>query len=133
MEVLPTPDWSTLDQGYFSTVLFVLITSTVELVKYMMKTQSEKFKVLLPFVLIGAGFLWGGLFGLWTKGSLLWSSFKHGAEYGIYVACVSGVSYGMIKSFRQIRDGMGKNSGNGEPYNTDDGNDRGNGQKNGKM
>ncbi|MBM7867487.1 hypothetical protein GTO89_13080 [Heliobacterium gestii] len=116
METLPASTGFIVDQEYLSTVLFVLITTTVELVKYMMKRQSEKFKVLLPFVLLGAGFLWGGLYGLWMKEALSWSNFKHGAEYGVYVACVSGVSYGMIKSFRQVRDGMGveKNGGDGE-------------------
>ncbi|ABZ84585.1 hypothetical protein HM1_2028 [Heliomicrobium modesticaldum Ice1] len=125
MDTVPTTEWIALDPEYLSTVLFVLITSTVELVKYMMKSQSEKFKVLLPFILLGAGFLWGGVFGLWVKGDFIWKSFKYGAERGIYVACVSGVSYGIFKSFRQVRDGIRKNGGNrNNPEFTDEDNDQ---------
>ncbi|MBC9783225.1 hypothetical protein H1S01_01720 [Heliobacterium chlorum] len=89
---------------YLMTVLSVLVMSTVELFKYFCRKETEKFKVIQPFVLVFSGLFWGSLYGLWQGNGLTWTAIKEGAELGVYTSCVSGTTYGIFKSLRRVRD-----------------------------
>ncbi|MTV47532.1 hypothetical protein GJ688_00885 [Heliobacillus mobilis] len=89
---------------YLITVLSVLVMSTVELFKYFLQKETVTFKVIQPFILVFSGFFWGSLYGLWRGDGLTWTAIKEGAELGVYVSCVSGTTYGIFKSLRQVRD-----------------------------
>ncbi|KAB2954552.1 hypothetical protein F9B85_02435 [Heliorestis acidaminivorans] len=95
-------DWAmTPTNGEFLlTILSVLILTTVETFKYAFCGRPRVYKTFKGFVLIAAGVLWGGIYGLWQADCLCWPGFKKGVELGIYVAFITGVSYGIIKSIR---------------------------------
>ncbi|QGG47819.1 hypothetical protein [Heliorestis convoluta] len=98
-------DWAlTPTNGeYLIAILSVLILTTVEVFKYALRHHPEMYKVFNGFVLIFAGLIWGGLYGFWQADCFNWAGFKKGAEIGIYVAFVTGVTFGIIKSVRDTK------------------------------